>query len=268
MGTENKVLAFIHDTAVIAPGAHIAKNVEIGPYSVIGENVEIGEGTKIGPHVVITGWTQIGKDCKIFQGASIGEEPQDLKFRGEKSYVFIGDRTTIREGATVHRATGEGEETRIGNDCLLMALTHVAHNCVVGNNVIMSNLASLAGHAIVEDRAVIGGMAGVHQFVKIGAHAMVGFSSAISQDVPPFIMADGNPAAARGFNVEGLRRRGFGPERIAAVKAMYRQIYRAGLTLEQAVEGLPAIEAERPEAAADVQMMRDFLAASRRGIVR
>ena len=234
MSTESKVLAYIHDTAVIAPGARIAKNVEIGPYSVIGENVEIGEGTKIGPHVVITGWTQIGKDCKIFQGASIGEEPQDLKFKGEKSYVFIGDRTTIREGATVHRATGEGEETRIGNDCLLMALTHVAHNCVVGNNIIMSNLASLAGHCIVEDRAVIGGMAGVHQFVKIGRNS-VGISRA-------------------GIPLESRRR----------IKQAYKILYRSGLSLAQAI----AVIEQEVDSCNEIEHFLRFLRDAERGICR
>ena len=208
MNTDNKVTANIHETAVIAPGAKIAENVEIGPYSVIGENVEIGEGTKIGPHVVIHGWTQIGKDCRIFQGASIGEEPQDLKFKGEKSYTIICDRTRKSEGARSHRATGAGEEPREVLDCLLMALTHVAHNCVVGNHVIMSNLASLAGHAVVEDRAVIGGMAGVHQFVKIGRNAMVGGMSKLTQDVVPYTIVDGQPAKVVGLSAGGISRAG------------------------------------------------------------
>ena len=264
MGTENKVLAFIHDTAVIAPGARIAKNVEIGPYSVIGENVEIGEGTKIGPHVVITGWTQIGKDCKIFQGASIGEEPQDLKFKGEKSYVFIGDRTTIREGATVHRATGEGEETRIGNDCLLMALTHVAHNCVVGNNVIMSNLASLAGHAIVEDRAVIGGMAGVHQFVKIGRNAMVGGMSKLTQDVVPYTIVDGHPAKAVGLNSVGISRAGIPLESRRRIKQAYKILYRSGLSLAQAI----AVIEQEVDSCNEIEHFLRFLRDAERGICR
>ena len=264
MSTESKVLAYIHDTAVIAPGARIAKNVEIGPYSVIGENVEIGEGTKIGPHVVITGWTQIGKDCKIFQGASIGEEPQDLKFKGEKSYVFIGDRTTIREGATVHRATGEGEETRIGNDCLLMALTHVAHNCVVGNNIIMSNLASLAGHCIVEDRAVIGGMAGVHQFVKIGRNAMVGGMSRLVQDVVPYTIVNGQPAQVYGLNNVGITRAGISMESRRALKKAYKLLYRSGLTLAKAIT---VIEQE-VESCEEVEHFLRFLRDAERGICR
>ena len=246
MSTESKVLAYIHDTAVIAPGARIAKNVEIGPYSVIGENVEIGEGTKIGPHVVITGWTQIGKDCKIFQGASIGEEPQDLKFKGEKSYVFIGDRTTIREGATVHRATGEGEETRIGNDCLLMALTHVAHNCVVGNHVIMSNLASLAGHAVVEDRAVIGGM------------------SKLTQDVVPYTIVDGQPAKVVGLNAVGISRAGIQLEARRNIKKAYKLLYRSGLSLQQAI----AVIEQEVDSCEEVEHFLRFLRNAERGICR
>lgn len=264
MSMENKVIAYIHETAVVAPGARIAKNVEIGPYAVIGENVEIGEGTKIGPHVVITGWTQIGKDCKIFQGASIGEEPQDLKFKGEKSYTFIGDRTTIREGATVHRATGEGEETRIGNDCLLMALTHVAHNCVIGNNVIMSNLASLAGHAIVEDRAVVGGMAGVHQFVKIGRNAMVGGMSKLTQDVVPFTIVDGQPAKVVGLNSVGISRAGVTLEARRNIKKAYKILYRSGLRLAEAI----AVIEQEVDSCEEVEHFLRFLRNADRGICR
>lgn len=264
MGMESKVIAYIHDTAVVSPGAHIAKNVEIGPYSVIGEHVTIEEGTKIGPHVVISGWTHIGKDCRIFQGASVGEEPQDLKFRGEKSYVIIGDRTTIREGVTIHRATGEGEETRIGSDCLLMALTHVAHNCVVGNNVIMSNVASLAGHAIVEDRAVIGGMAGVHQFVKIGRNAMVGGMAKLTQDVVPYTIVDGHPARVVGLNAVGISRAGIPQESRRAIKQAYKLLYRSGLSLQQAIE---VIEQE-VESCEEVDHFLRFLRNADRGICR
>ena len=235
----------------------------------IGPDVRIGRGSKIGAHCVVQGHTTIGEDNTFFQFSSIGAAPQDKKYAGEPTQLVIGDRNTVREFCTFNTGTAQDSGcTRIGNDNWIMAYVHIAHDVQLGSQTILANNATLAGHVHVGDWVIIGGLSGVHQFVKIGAHAMVGFSSAISQDVPPFIMADGNPAAARGFNVEGLRRRGFGPERIAAVKAMYRQIYRAGLTLEQAVEGLPAIEAERPEAAADVQLMRDFLAASRRGIVR
>ena len=262
-------MTLIHPTALIDPAAELATDVEVGPYAVIGPDVRIGRGSKIGAHCVIQGHTTIGEDNTFFQFSSIGAAPQDKKYAGEPTRLEIGHRNTVREFCTFNTGTAQDSGcTRIADDNWIMAYVHIAHDVQLGSQTILANNATLAGHVHVGDWVIIGGLSGVHQFVKIGAHAMVGFSSAISQDVPPFIMADGNPAAARGFNVEGLRRRGFGPERIAAVKAMYRQIYRAGLTLEQAVEGLPAIEAERPEAAADVQLMRDFLAASRRGIVR
>ena len=264
MRADNKVVAYIHETAVVYPGARIGKNVEIGPYSVIGENVEIGEGTVIGPHVVITGWTSIGRDCKIYQFASIGEEPQDLKFAGEKSYVFIGDRTKIREGATVHRATGEGEETRIGNDCLLMAYTHVAHNCIVGNHVIMSNAATLAGHIIVEDRVVIGGLSGVHQFVKIGRNAMIGGASKVVQDVPPFMIADGHPAKVAGLNSVGMSRAGVPKEARRELKKAYRILYKNGLSLDQAI----AMMEQELEAYEEVEHFLRFLRNAERGICR
>ncbi len=260
----NKVAMYIHPTAVISPGAYIGKNVEIGPYSVIGENVEIGEGTIIGPNVVISGWTSIGKECHIFQGASVGEMPQDLKFKGEKSYTIIGDRTTIREGVTVHRATGEGEETKIGNDCLLMALTHVAHNCVIGNHVIMSNLASLAGHAIVEDRAVIGGMAGVHQFVKIGRNSMVGGMSKLVQDVVPYTIVDGHPAKVVGLNSVGISRAGIPLESRRNIKKAYKILYRSGLTLTEAIS---VIEQE-VDSCEEVEHFLRFLRNAERGICR
>ncbi len=264
MGMESKVIAYIHETAVVAPGARIAKNVEIGPYSVIGEHVEIGEGTKIGPHVVITGWTQIGRDCKIFQGASIGEEPQDLKFKGEKSYVFIGDRTTIREGATVHRATGEGEETRIGSDCLLMALTHVAHNCVLGNHVIMSNVASVAGHVVVEDRVVIGGMAGVHQFVKIGRNAMVAGMARLTQDVVPYTMVAGYQARTVGLNSVGISRAGISLASRRCLKQAYKILYRSGLKLSQAI----AVIEQEVDNCEEMEHLLRFLRNADRGICR
>ena len=264
MRADNKVVAYIHETAVVSPGACIGKNVEIGPYAVIGENVEIGEGTKIGPHAVITGWTSIGRDCKIYQGASIGEEPQDLKFAGEKSYVFIGDRTRIRECATVHRATGEGEETRIGNDCLLMAYTHVAHNCVVGNNVIMSNASMLAGHAVVEDRVVIGGITGVHQFVKIGRNAMIGGASKIVQDVVPYTIVDGHPAKVVGLNSVGISRAGIPAESRHNIKKAYKILYRSGLSLAQAI----AMIEQEVDSCEEVEHFLRFLRNAERGICR
>ena len=254
----------IHETAVIHPGARLGKDVEIGPYAVIGEHVIIGEGTVVGAHVVVDGWTSIGKHCVIFPGASIGAEPQDLKFRGEKSYVFIGDYTKIRECATVNRATGEGEETRIGSHCLMMAYTHVAHNCVVGNHVIMSNAATLAGHVVVEDRAVIGGLAGVHQFVKIGRNAMIGGASKIVQDIPPFVIVDGHPAKVAGLNNVGMARSGVGPQSRRNLKKAYKILYRSGLNLAQAI----AVMEQELETCEEVEHLMRFLRNAERGICR
>ena len=264
MTSSSKVLAYIHETAVIAPTARIARNVEIGPYAVISDHVQIGEGTKIGPHVVIKEWTQIGRDCHIFQGASIGEVPQDLKFKGEKSYTFIGDRTTIRECATVHRATGEGEETRIGSDSLLMACTHVAHNCVVGNHVIMSNAAMIAGHAIVEDRAVLGGMCGIHQFVKIGRNVMIGGMSKIVQDCVPYTIVDGHPARVVGLNSVGIARAGIAVEARRNIKRAYKILFRSGLSLAQAI----AVIEQEVDTSEEVEHFLRFLRNVDRGICR
>lgn len=266
MKPEKVVIALrkIHETAVVHPGARIGKDVEIGPYAVIGENVLIDDGTKIGAHAVIDGWTSIGKNCVIYPGASIGSEPQDLKFRGEKSYVFIGDNTKIREFATVNRATGEGEETRIGSNCMLQAYTHVAHNCVVGNHVIMSNAATLAGHVIVEDRAVIGGLSGVHQFVKIGRNAMVGGLTKIVQDVPPFVIVDGHPAKVSGLNSVGMSRAGINAASRSLIKKAYKLLYRSGLSLPQAI----AMIEQEVDSCEEVEHFLRFLRNAERGICR
>jgi UDP-N-acetylglucosamine acyltransferase len=254
----------IHETAVVHPNARIGKDVEIGPYAVIGDNVLIGDGTRISAHVVIDGWTSIGKNCKIFPGATIGVEPQDLKYAGEKSYTFIGDNTTIRECVTVNRATGEGEETRVGSNCLLMAYVHVAHNCIVGNHVIMANAATLAGHVVVEDRAVIGGLSGIHQFVKIGRNAMIGGASKVTQDVPPFVTVDGHPAKVSGINNVGLSRAGYSPETRRVIKHAYRILYRSGLSLPQAI----AVMEQELEACEPIEHLLRFLRNVERGIVR
>lgn len=266
MKAENVVIPIrkIHETAVIHPGARIGKDVEIGPYVVIGENVAIGDGSKIMAHAVIDGWTSIGRDCVIFPSASIGAEPQDLKFGGEKSYVFIGDRTKIREFATVHRATGEGEETRIGSDCLLMAYTHVAHNCIVGNNVIMSNSAMMAGHVVVEDRAVLGGFSGVHQFVKIGRNAMVGGMTKVVQDIPPYVIVDGHPARVRGLNNVGMSRAGVSAVARKNLKRAYKYLYRSNLSLPQAI----ATMEQELDSCQEVEHFLRFLRNAERGICR
>lgn len=254
----------IHPSAVISPSARIGNNVTIGPYTVIGDEVEIGDGSNIGPNAVIAPCTTIGKDCRIFQFASVGEMPQDLKFKGEKTFTFIGDRTVIREGATIHRATGEGNETRIGSDCLLMAYIHVAHNCILGNHVIMSNLASCAGHATVEDRVVIGGMAGVHQFVKIGRNAMVGGMSKLVQDVVPYTIVDGHPAKVVGLNNVGISRAGIPLESRRLIKKAYKILYRSGLSLAEAI----AVIEQEVDSCEEVEHFLRFLRNAERGICR
>ena len=256
--------SMIHETAIIAPGAEIGPNVKIGPYSVIGEHVKIGEGTVIHPHVVITGRTTIGKNCEFFQGASIGEVPQDLKYKGEDTVTIIGDHVTIRECATVHRAVGEGNETRIGNNVLMMAYTHVAHNCIVGNNVIMSNVATLAGHVIVEDRAVIGGLTAVHQFTKIGRNCMCGGMSRISQDVPPFVIVAGNPAYVAGLNSVGISRAGIPMEVRRELKKAYKILYKRGLSLSDAI----ATMEQELDSYEEVEHFMRFLRTVERGICR
>jgi UDP-N-acetylglucosamine acyltransferase len=262
-------MANIHPTAIVEASAELDASVSIGAYSIVRGHVRIANGTSIGPHCVIEGRTAIGRDNRIFQFCSIGAVPQDKKYAGEPTELQIGDNNTIREFCTLNLGTAQDAGvTRLGSDNWLMAYVHIAHDCQVGDKTILANNATLAGHVHVGDWVIIGGLTGVHQFVKIGAHAMAGFASAISQDVPPFMMVDGNPLAVRGFNVEGLRRRGFGAERIAAVKQMHRLLYRSGLTLEQAREGINALATDVPQAAADVAMMGEFLAQAARGIAR
>ena len=256
--------ADVHPSAIVSSSARLGENVTIGPYCIIGDEVEIGDGSVIGPHAVIEKWTSLGKDCRVYQFASVGAAPQDLKFKGERSYTFIGDRTTIREGATIHRATGEGNETRIGSDCLLMAYIHVAHNCTLGNHVIMSNLASCAGHAIVEDRVVIGGMAGVHQFVKIGRNAMVGGMSKLVQDVVPYTIVDGHPAKVVGLNNVGISRAGIPLESRRLIKKAYRILYRSGLNLAEAI----AVIEQEVDSCEEVEHFLRFLRNAERGICR
>ena len=259
----------IHPTALVSAGAELDSSVTVGAYAVIGERVRIDAGTTVGAHTVIEGPTSIGRDNRIFTHAALGAAPQDMKYRGEPTQLQIGDRNTIREFCTVNRGTTQDEGvTRIGDDNWIMAYVHIAHDVQLGNHTILANNATLAGHVHIGDWAIVGGLTGVHQFCHIGAHAMTGFQSHVSQDIPPFMMAGGNPLAARGFNVEGLRRRGFTAERIAQVKQMHRLIYRDGLTLEQSSEAIRALRGALPEGDIDVQAMLDFLAASTRGIAR
>ena len=262
-------MSSIHPTAIIEAGAELDVSVSVGAYTVIGEHVRVGAGTRIGPHCVIEGRTTIGRDNRIFQFCSLGAVPQDKKYDGEPTELHIGDRNTIREFCTFNLGTAQDAAvTRIGNDNWIMAYVHIAHDVQVGDQTTLANNATLAGHVHVGDWVTVGGLSGVHQFVKIGAHAFVGFSSAVTQDVPPCMMVDGNPLAVRGFNVEGLRRRGFDTERLAAVKQMHRLLYRSGLTFEEAREAISALAIDAPHVEDDVAMMSDFLARATRGIAR
>ena len=259
----------VHATALIDAAAELADDVSVGPYAVIGGGVKVGAGTTIGAHCVIDGPTTIGRDNRIFPHAALGAAPQDMKYRGEPTELHIGDRNTIREFCTFNRGTAQDSGiTRVGHDNWVMAYVHVAHDVQLGSHTILANNATLAGHVHVGDWTIVGGLSGVHQFCKIGAHAMTGFQSHVSQDVPPYMTVSGNPLAVHGTNAEGLRRRGFSRERIAQVKQMHRLIYRDGLTLEQACTALEQLRGGVEDGDADVQQMLDFLAAATRGIVR
>jgi len=262
-------MAQVHPTAVVDAGAELAATVRVGPYAVIGPGVRIGEGTEIGPHCVVEGPTTIGRDNRIHAHAVIGGAPQDMKYRGEPTALEIGDRNTIREFCTFNRGTAQDVGvTRLGDDNWVMAYVHLAHDVQVGHRAILANNATLAGHVHVGDWAIVGGLTGVHQFCRIGAHAMTAFQSHVSQDVPPFMMVGGNPLGVHGFNVEGLRRRGYSAERIAQVKRMHRLLYRDGLTLEQSRAAIQALQGQVDGGDADLVLMLGFLAASTRGIVR
>lgn len=254
----------VHSTAVIAPGAEIGSNVEIGAYSVIGPHVKIGDGACLRPHVVIDGHTTIGAGCNIFSFACIGSQTQDLKYRGGSSTVEIGERTTLREYVTVNSGTNEGEHTVVGSRCHIMAYCHVAHACRVGNDVIMANCATLAGDVLVEDQAVIGGLSGVHQFCRIGRMCMVGGCTKVVKDCPPFMMVDGNPAAVRGLNLIGLERRGVSEEDRNVLKKAYRLLYRKELSVQQALA-----EIRETLAACDtLAHLVGFVEASERGVLK
>jgi len=255
----------IDPRAVIAPDAQIAPDAVIGPYTVIGAEVSIGAGTRIGPHVVIEGPTRIGADNRIFQFASIGGDPQDKKYAGERTRLEIGDRNTFREYVTVNRGTITGAGvTRIGNDNLLLAYSHVAHDCVLGDHVVMSNAVNLAGHVELGDWVIFGGYAGAHQFCRVGAHAFIGNNTSVLQDIPPFVLATGHPAEPRSVNIEGLKRRGFSEEQLRAIRNAYRLLYRSELKLEDAMVQLREMAAGQPCLGAMVQ----FIEKSARGLAR
>jgi UDP-N-acetylglucosamine acyltransferase len=262
-------MATIHPTAIVDPKAQLGEGVDIGAYSIVGPNVTIGARTMVGPHVVIEGHTTIGEDNKFFQFSSIGAAPQDKKWQGEPTRLEIGDRNTVREFCTFNTGTVQDVGvTRLGNDNWISAYVHLAHDCQVGSNTIFSNNAQLAGHVEVGDWAILSGYAGVHQFCKIGAHAFVGMYTSLTQDVPPFVLVSGNPAGARGVNVEGLKRRGYTRSQIDGIRNAYKLVYRSGLTLEEAKRALEQEESAAPEAAEQIRALRTFLETASRGIVR
>ena len=254
----------IHPQAIIDPAARLAEGVSVGAFSVVGAGVEIGVGTRIASHVVIDGPTRIGRDNKIYSFAAIGGDPQDKKYAGEATRLEIGDRNVIREYCTISRGTVQDEGiTRIGDDNWIMAYVHIAHDCRIGNHTIFANSASLAGHVTIEDHVILGGFTLLHQFCKVGAHAFTAMNSVISKDVPPFLMVSGHMARPHGLNTEGLKRRGFSPDTLSRLRKAYRILYRSGLTLEQAIEQLQAMEG-----GAEIDRLVDFLRDVNRGIVR
>lgn len=256
----------IHSTAIIDPSAQIADDVTIGAYSIIGADVVIGSGCQIAPHVVIKGSTTIGKNNRIFQFATIGEDCQDKKYHGERTFLEIGDNNVIRENCTIHRGTVQDNSlTKIGNGNLLMVNTHIAHDCMVGNDCIFANNAGLAGHVKVGNSVIVGGNTGIHQFCQIGSYAMMGGASLVLKDIPAYVMVSGNPAQAAGMNFEGMRRRGWSSETITLLKRAYKIVYRQGLTLDVAVAQL---EQEILPICPEVSAFIDSLKASTRGITR
>jgi UDP-N-acetylglucosamine acyltransferase len=257
--------SLIDPKAIVSPKAELAEGVTVGPFTVIEEGVKIGKGTWIGPHAVIKGPTTLGEGNKVFQFASIGDAPQDLKYKGEPTRLEIGDRNVFREFTTMNRGTvGGGGVTIIGSDNLFMAFTHVAHDCRVGSKIVMANYATLAGHVELGDWVIMGGYSGTHQFTKVGAHAFIGNNAAVTRDVPPYVMAVGTPAVPHSINSEGLKRRGFTPEQIRNLKNAYRVLYRSDLKLEDAMVELRKMAETQPE----IQPMIDFIGQSTRSLVR
>jgi len=257
--------AKVHPTAIVEEGARIDENVQIGPFTIVGADVSIGAQTQVGPHAVIEGWTTIGRGNRIFQFASVGAVSQDLKYRGEQTWLHIGDGNTIREFATLHIGTRDGGgKTVVGNHNLFMAYSHVAHDCLVGDRNILANGATLAGHVEVGDHAILGGLSAVHQFCRIGSQVMVSGGSMVAQDVPPFVIVQGDRAKAVGLNLVGLKRRGFSPETIKAIKEAYRQVFRSGRRQEEVLAQL----AQQFAAVSEVQEFVRFIRSSERGIAR
>lgn len=260
-----KVEAKIHPTAIVDPKVRIGRGVSIGPYAVITGDVEIGDGTKVGPHVVIEGRTRIGSNCHIYQFSSIGAPPQDKKYKGEDTSLLIGNNNVIREFVTINRGTAHGGGvTEIGDDNLLMAYVHIAHDCYIGNSCILANAATLAGHIRIEDRAIIGGLVAIHQFVRIGSYSMVGGASAVTMDVPPYCTVAGNRAKLYGLNRVGLERAGFKREEIEAIDKAYRIIFRSGKVLKEALNEVEEGFGHNSH----IRYLIDFIKTSKRGVTR
>jgi UDP-N-acetylglucosamine acyltransferase len=261
----------IHPSAIIEAGAQLGTGVQIGPFCSVGAGVELGDGCSLGANVHLSGATKIGAGNRFHSGAVIGGVPQDKKYRGEPTQLLIGARNTFRECVTANVGTiQDGGITRIGDDNWIMAYVHIAHDCTVGNQVIMANCTQLAGHVQIDDWVILGGFTGVHQFCKVGAHAMTAISSVVLHDVPPYVMCSGNSASAHGINSEGLKRRGFSPEQITAIRAAYKTVYKSGLTLDQAREQLKALVLGTADSASRdaLQLLSGFLQSVTRGIVR
>ena len=257
-------MAKIHPTAIVHPGVELGKDVEIGPFSIINDNVIIGDGCKIKSQVLIDSGSRLGKNVAVFSGAVLGTAPQDLKYNGEKTYLEVGDNTIIREFATLNRGTAHSTRTIIGQNCLLMAYVHVAHDCIIGNDVIIANAVNMGGHVVIGDYAGIGGITGIHQFVHIGQHAFVGGGYRITKDVPPFILAMGEPLQYGGLNTIGLKKHGFSSDAMLMIKRAYKIVYRSGLTKKAALDKLQQDFENSPE----VRVIARFLAQSERGIIK
>jgi len=254
----------VHPQAIVSKKAELSSGVEVGPFSIIEEGVKIKENTKIGPHSLITGATILGKNCRVFKGAVIGTPPQDLKYKGEKSYLEIGENNTVREFVTINPGTEEGSKTVVGNNNLIMAYSHIAHNCKIGNNCILANGATLAGYVTIEDRVVIGGLVAVHQFCRIGKFSIIGGCSKVVQDIPPYSLADGHPAKVRGINLIGLKRANFSKETINILQRAFKILFFKGHTLKSALE---IVEKQIP-LIPEVEELLQFLKNSKRGVSR
>lgn len=256
----------IHETAIVHPTAEVADSAEIGPYSIIGEQVKIGKGTSIGPHCVIDKWTVIGEGCQIYQFASLGTPPQHLRYKGEETYLIIGNNNIIREFVSINRGTSFGNgKTVLGDENFIMACAHVAHDCIIGNRIVIASYAAVGGHVQIEDHAVIGGIVAIHQFVRIGIHAFVGGGSSLSMDIPPYVTASGIRAKLYGINVVSLQRNNFPVEVIKGLRKAYKVLFRSHLTMEKAIK---ALQEDPVYALSEVRYMVDFIKGTKRGVTK